>query len=173
MTSSRKKILSAESIQKRVKELGREINHDFQGKELLVIGILNGAFIFLADLVRQIDIPLQIDFIRVASYGSSSESCQTIKFTKDVEIPIENQEILLVEDIIDTGRTMAWLQEHFQQQTSGNIHICALINKKERRHQKIKIDYSGFDIPKGFLVGYGLDFAEQFRHYQDIFHLEE
>ena len=171
--NNRKKILSAESIQKRVKELGREISRDFQGKELLVIGILNGAFIFLADLVRQIDIPLQIDFIRVASYGSSTDSSQTIKFSKDIEIPIETQEILLVEDIIDTGRTMAWLKEYFQKRTSGNIHICALIDKKERRLEKIKIDYKGFDVPKGFLVGYGLDFAEQFRNYQDIFHLDK
>lgn len=171
--NNRKKIISAESIQKRVKELGREISRDFQGKELLVIGILNGAFIFLADLVRQIDIPLQIDFIRVASYGSSTDSSQAIKFSKDIEIPIENQEILLVEDIIDTGRTMAWLKEYFQKRTSGNIHICALIDKKERRLEKIKIDYTGFDVPKGFLVGYGLDFAEQFRNYQDIFHLDK
>ena len=171
--NNRKKIISAESIQKRVKELGREISRDFQGKELLVIGILNGAFIFLADLVRQIDIPLQIDFIRVASYGSSTDSSQTIKFSKDIEIPIETQEILLVEDIIDTGRTMAWLKEYFQKRTSGKKHICALNDKKERRQEKITIDYKGFDVPKGFLVGYGLDFAEQFRNYQDIFHLDK
>jgi len=165
--------ISRAEIDAAVDRLSAEIARDYREKTPVFIGVLKGAFIFLADLVRQIDIPLQIDFIRVASYGSSTDSSQTIQFTKDTEIPIKNQEILLVEDIIDTGRTVAWLQEYFGKQTSGNIHICALIDKKERRHEKIKIDYTGFDIPKGFLVGYGLDFAEQFRHYQDIFHLDQ
>lgn len=170
---SRTKIISAEAIHQRVGELGRKISHDFKGKKLLVVGILNGAFIFLADLVRQIEIPLQIDFIRVTSYGSAATSSETITFSKDIEIPIQDQEILLVEDIIDSGRTMAWLKEYFQEKTSGNIHICALIDKKERREKEIQINYLGFETSKGFLVGYGLDFAEQFRHHQDIYHLED
>ncbi|MBC8318863.1 MAG: hypoxanthine phosphoribosyltransferase [Desulfobulbaceae bacterium] len=166
------KVISAEAIQQRIGELGTEISRDFKGKKLLVIGILNGAFIFLADLVRQIDLPIQIDFVRVASYGASTTSSKSISFSKDIEIPIQNQEILLVEDIIDTGRTITWLKDYFQDKTSGNIHVCALIDKKERREQEILINYSGFQVPDGFLVGYGLDFAEQFRHLQDIYHLE-
>jgi hypoxanthine phosphoribosyltransferase len=171
--TSRAIILTAEDIRKRVAELGSQISKDFRRKELLVIGVLNGAFIFTADLVRKIDIPLQIDFIRVSSYGTATTSSKTITLTKKNEIPLSNQDILLVEDIVDTGRTTAWLQKYLQQQTSGKVYICTLIDKKERREKDITIDYTGFHILKGFLVGYGLDFAEKFRHYPDVFHLEE
>jgi hypoxanthine phosphoribosyltransferase len=169
----RKKVISAEKIRRRVDRMGLEISGDFKGKKLLIVGILNGAFIFLADLVRQINLPFQIDFIRVASYGSETISSETIMFTKDIEIPIVDQEILLVEDIIDTGRTMYWLTEYFRQKTSGNVHVCTLLDKQERREAEIDITYSGFEVPKGFLVGYGLDFAEQYRHLPDIYHLED
>lgn len=166
-------VLSDADISKRVKELGMEISRNFRKKELLVIGVLNGAFIFTADLVRRISIPVKIDFIRVASYGNETSPSPNISLTKKNEIPIASQDILLVEDIVDTGRTTAWLKEYFQKQTSGSISICALIDKKERREKEITIDYTGFQIPRGFLIGYGLDYAEEFRHYPDIYHLED
>ena len=171
--TSRNTILTAEDISTRITQLGRQISKDFYGKKLLVVGVLNGAFIFTADLVRQIDIPLKIDFVRVASYGNATSSSNSITITKENEIPITNQDILIVEDIVDTGRTTAWLKKYFKNQTSGNIYICSLIDKTERREKEVKIDYIGFHIPKGFLVGYGLDFAEQFSHHPDIYQLAE
>jgi hypoxanthine phosphoribosyltransferase len=166
-------ILTGKEISTRVGELGREITRDFHNKELLVIGVLNGAFIFTADLVRQIDLPLKIDFIRVSSYGDKTSSSNTITLTKKNEIPIANQHILLVEDIVDTGRTTSWLRDYFQKQTSGDISICALIDKKERREKEVKINYTGFHIPCGFLVGYGLDFAERYRNCREIYDLKQ
>ncbi len=169
--SHKKLVLSQEQIKKRVAELGRQITKDFQQKDLLIIGVLNGAFVFMADLIRLIDLPMQIDFLRVASYGAKS-TAGTINFTKDIELPITGKTILLVEDIIDTGRTISFLKDHFQQQGAENVFICTLIDKKERRLVDVAADYSGFDIAEGFLVGYGLDFAEQYRYLPEIFHLE-
>ncbi len=171
MMSTKKMILSRDEIAKRVIELGKQITRDFADDELLLVGVLNGAFIFTADLARAIDLSLQIDFIRVTSYGSKSTPDKSITFTKDIELDISGKQILLVEDIIDTGRTISYLKKYFQQQGARNVHICTLIDKKERREVDIEADYSGFEIAQGFLVGYGLDYAEQYRHLADIFHL--
>ena len=169
--SQKKLVLSHEQIQKRVAELGNEITRDFQQADLLIIGVLNGAFIFMADLVRKIDLPLQVDFIRVASYGAKSTS-GSIKFVKDIELPCAGKTILLVEDIVDTGRTISFLKDHFKQHGAEKVCICTLIDKKERRAVEVTADYIGFDVAEGFLVGYGLDFAEQHRQFPDVFHLE-
>lgn len=168
----KKIVLSRQEIANRVRELGQMITRDFAHDELLLIGVLNGAFIFTADLARAIDLPLQVDFIRVASYGSGSSSSGTITFTKDVERPVVGKKIVLVEDIIDTGRTIARLQQHFLQSGAAGVHICALIDKKERREVAVHPDYAGFAVAEGFLVGYGLDFAEQYRNLPDVYHLE-
>lgn len=168
-----KTILSEDVLQRRVAELGARISRDYAGGELVLIGVLNGAFIFMADLARAIRLSgLQLDFIRVASYGNSSESSGTITLSKDVELDLSGKHVLLVEDIIDTGRTMAWLVDAFKQKNTASVRICTLINKAERREVDLQPDYTGFDIADGFLVGYGLDYAEEYRHLPEVAHLE-
>ncbi len=164
-------VLTRQQIQEKVKELGQRISQDFNRENLIVVGVLNGAFIFTADLVRAIDLPLQVDFIRVASYGSGKSSSGTITLTKDIERPVQGEKILLVEDIVDTGLTIHRLKQHFLQHGAASVHICALIDKRERRELDEKIDYIGFEVAEGFLVGYGLDFAEQYRNLPDVYHL--
>ncbi len=165
-------IISKESIQKRVHELAEQISTDYAGKNLVMVGVLNGAFIFLADLSRAVTVPHEIDFIRVASYGASAASSGKISLTKDVELDLTGKHILLIEDIVDTGTTLAWLSEQFTRKQAESVRICALINKKERRTTEIIVDYLGFTLESGFLVGYGLDYAEQHRHLPEIYNLE-
>lgn len=164
-------VLPAEDIRRRIMELGRRISEDYAGQELVLVGILNGAFIFLADLTRAIEIPHQIDFIRVASYGQGSSSSGAVQLRKDVELPLENKAVLLVEDIIDTGVTLRWLLDYFRERRVRSVGICALIDKTERRQVPLTADYVGFQVPQGFLVGYGLDYAERHRHYPAVYHL--
>jgi len=171
MTEQKDLILDSTAIQDRVKQLGKAISREYAGKPLVVIGVLKGAFIFMADLVRTIEIPLVTDFIQVSSYGSSDTSSGTITLTKKPTTPLVGADILLVEDIIDSGLTMKWLINHFTNQQAASVKICALIDKAERREVEIAIDYLGFEIPKGFLVGYGLDYNEQHRHLPGVFHL--
>lgn len=170
--SDRKLVISREQIRARVGELAARISADYTGKDLVMVGILNGAFIFLADLVRSITIPLQIDFIRVASYGSRDIPSGTISLTKDIELDIRDKHVLLVEDIIDTGSTLAWLTEKFKDNKAASLRICTLIDKKERRQSDVEVDYIGFSLENGFLVGYGLDYAEQYRYLPEIYTLQ-
>ncbi|MFA7346295.1 MAG: hypoxanthine phosphoribosyltransferase [Desulfurivibrionaceae bacterium] len=165
----KQEVVSRQDIARRVKELGQAIARDYAGRRLIMIGILNGAFIFLADLVREIDLPLEIDFIRVSSYGSSTCSSGAIQCTKDTELDLAGKDILLVEDIVDTGRTLARLKELFAARKAESVRICALIDKKERREVEVAVDYAGFEVSEGFLVGYGLDHAEQHRQYPAIY----
>jgi hypoxanthine phosphoribosyltransferase len=167
----KEEVVSRQDIARRVKELGQAIARDYAGRQLIMIGILNGAFIFLADLVREIDLPLEIDFIRVSSYGSSTCSSGAIQCTKDTELDLAGKDILLVEDIVDTGRTLARLKELFAARKAESVRICALIDKKERREVEVAVDYAGFEVAEGFLVGYGLDHAEQHRQYPAIYKL--
>jgi len=164
-------VISEADIQKRVKMLGAAISADYADKPLVLICILNGAFIFMADLARQITPPVEIDFVRVSSYGGNTYSSGTIAFTKDIELDITGKDVLLVEDIVDTGRTLARLKEIFSARKPRSLKICTLINKTERRETEVEIDYFGFAIDHGFLVGYGLDYAEQHRHYPEVYHL--
>ena len=167
----KKLVISEAAIQKRVKELGMAISNDYADKSLVMIGILNGAFIFMADLARRISLPVEIDFVRVSSYGDHTYSSGAISFTKDIELDITGKDVLLVEDIVDTGHTIARLKEIFAERKPGSLKICTLIDKTERRESELEIDYYGFSIDHGFLVGYGLDYAEQHRHYPEIHHL--
>ncbi len=162
-------IVSKEEIQKRVKELGKQISKDYKEKKLVVIGILKGAFVFMADLIREISIPLQIDFVRLASYGNLMQSSGEVRITKDIELNIEDKDVLVVEDIVDTGLTLQYLEEVLKLHKPASVKICCLIDKKERRRVPISVDYVGFDIPRGFLVGYGLDFEENYRELPGIF----
>lgn len=165
-------VISGQDIKKRIQELGLEISAESL-PDLLVVGILKGAFVFTADLIRSISIPLEVDFIRVASYGADTCSCGEIKLSKDLETSVRGKNVLLVEDIVDTGKTLAWLKEHLRERGAISIKTCTLIDKLERREKEVGIDYYGFRLEKGFLVGYGLDYAEQYRHLPDIYYLKD
>ncbi len=174
MKELKKKILySKEVIDRRVKELADAISRDLEGKEVVLVGVLKGAFIFLADLARYLKISHTVDFVRLASYGSGSVSSGNITLSKDIETDIEGKEVVIVEDIIDTGITMAFLRERLEKRSPASIRICALIDKEYRREIVIHVDYAGFAVDKGFVVGYGLDFDEKFRCLPDIYVIEE
>lgn len=168
----REPVISTEQILQRVQELGRQITEEYAGKRLVLLGVLNGAFIFAADLCRAIDLDLEVDFIRVASYGAATVSSGTIRLIKEPGIDLAGKEVLLVEDIVDTGTTMAWLRDHFRTSQAQSVRICALIDKKERRKVVVDVDYVGFDLDRGFLVGYGLDYAERYRNLKAIYSLD-
>ena len=169
----KKLILSKEAIATRVQELGATITEESAGSDLLVIGALNGAFIFMADLVREIKLNVQVDFVRVASYGMSTQSSGEIRFLKDVELDIRDRDILVVEDIVDTGLTLASLHKYLHNRGAKSVRTCALIDKKERREVDVRIEYAGFEVNEGFLVGYGLDYCEKYRQLEEVFHLIE
>lgn len=168
---NREIILDALSIQERIRQLGRAISRDYADGNLLVIGVLKGAFVFMADLIRAIDLPLVTDFIQVSSYGEGASSSGEIILRSRPTIDVQGYDVLLVEDIVDSGLTVQWLMNHLALQGAKSVKVCALIDKAERRAHPVKIDYSGFSIPEGFLVGYGLDFNEQYRHLPAIYHL--
>ena len=170
--SEKELVITQADIAQRVKELGTEITLDYKGAQLMVVGILNGAFIFMADLVREIKLEMEIDFIRVASYGMGTTS-GTLRFTKDIELEIKGKDILVVDDIIDTGRTLSHLEQSLKDRGARSVHFCALIDKKERREVEVAVDYVGFEIETGFLVGYGLDCREQHRQYPAVYHLKD
>ncbi len=160
-------------IQKRVKELADQISGDYTGRELIVIGILKGAFIFMADLIRAMSIPCRIDFVRVASYGAGSESSGKVVMTKDIETSIKGRDILIVEDIIDTGLTLKYLVEWLKERNPHSLKVCAFLDKRKRRKVSFEADYVGFTIDDGFLVGYGLDFSEHYRFLPEIYVIKQ
>jgi hypoxanthine phosphoribosyltransferase len=170
--TDREIILDALSIQDRIVQLGDAISRDYATGNLLVIGVLKGAFVFMADLIRAINIPLVIDFIQVSSYGKCTSSSGDIILRSKPTIALQGYDVLLVEDIIDSGLTMQWLIGYLADQGANSVKICTLIDKAERRTHSVPIDYCGFLIPEGFLVGYGLDFKEQYRNLPVICHLK-
>jgi hypoxanthine phosphoribosyltransferase len=161
-------LISRQQIQSKVKDLARQISSDYAGREPIMIGILNGVVFFFAELVMSLTIPSKIDFIRASSYGSGRASSGEIKMVKDVEIPLRGQDVIVVEDIVDTGLTLSYLVENLKSRDPASVKICALIDKAERREKEVAIDYFGFRVQEGFLVGYGLDYAEQYRYLPDI-----
>ncbi len=167
----KERLFSSREIQKRVRELAQTLSKDYKGRDLVLVGVLNGAFIFLADLVKRMTIPVQIDFVRLSSYGSGSESQGRIKVVKPTEFPLIGKSVLIVEDIIDTGLTLDFLCRSLKEQHPESIRICTLVDKSERRKLPVPIDYVGFSVPSGFIVGYGLDFNEQFRQLPAIYRL--
>ena len=174
MKELKKRILyPREIIAGRVKGLAEEISHDLEGKEVVIIGVLKGAFIILADLTRCMKIPYVVDFVRLASYGSGSVSSGTITLSKDIETDIEGKEVVIVEDIVDTGITIAFLRKRLEEKKPNSVRICTLIDKKQRRQISIDVASVGFDLDEGFVVGYGLDFDERFRCLPDIYVIEE
>lgn len=163
-------VISRQEIAARVQALGRQIS-EASGPDLLLVVVLKGAFVFAADLIRAISIPLEVDFIRVASYGSGTCSVGEISLGKDLEAPVVGRNLLLVEDIVDTGQTLVWLRQHLRERGAASIRTCALIDKRERRAAEVAIDFAGFQLNNGFLVGYGLDHAEQYRQLPEIYRL--
>lgn len=169
----KKRVLySQEIIRQRVQELADILSREYEGKDVVFVGVLKGAFIFLADLVRCMTIPHHIDFIRVASYGSGTVSSGKITITKDIEGSIEGKDVLIVEDIIDTGITLASLKGILDERKPKSLKICALVDKTARREVEIDADYVGFTMEDGFVVGYGLDCDEQFRSMPEIYVIE-
>ena len=162
-------LFSHDEIQKRVREIASQISKDYAGRELVIIGILKGAFIFMADLVREISVPCKFDFVRVASYGASSESSGKVVMTKDIETSIKGRNILIVEDIVDTGLTLQYLVNWLKERSPNSLKICVFLDKRKRRKVSFEADYVGFTIDDGFVVGYGLDFNEQFRFLPDVY----
>ena len=158
-----KPFLATAKIQEKVKELGARISADYEGKNLVVVPILKGAFMFASDLVRAISIPLSVDFVMASSY-EHTDSTGEVKLHCDLRDSIKGRDILLVEDIVDTGLTLNYIRETFMQREPASIKICGLLNKQERRVVDIKIDYTGFDIPNLFVVGYGLDYENRYRN---------
>jgi hypoxanthine phosphoribosyltransferase len=165
-------LFSAEQIGRRVREIGAQIERDYQGKELVLLGVLKGSFLFISDLARSIDLPLSVDFIGLSSYGEATESSGVVKITSDVSKPIENKHVVIVEDIVDTGLTLSYLQKILGERHPKTLRTACLLSKPSRRKVDVTVDYIGFTIEDRFVVGYGLDFAEQYRNLPHIAVLE-
>jgi len=159
-----KVLISQEEIAKKVKELGERITKDYQGKNLLCVCILKGSFMFTADLIREIKLPLEIDFMAVSSYGSSTKSSGIVKIIKDLDRSVEGKHVLIIEDIIDSGLTLQYLYSNLFNRKAESVKICSFLDKKERRVVDILPDYIGYEIPDEFVIGYGLDFAGKYRN---------
>lgn len=157
-------LYDAEQIQHKVKELGERLSRDYQDRNPLVICILKGAFIFMADLVKAMDIPLEIDFMAVSSYGSSTKSSGVVKIVKDLDTPVEGRDVLIVEDIIDSGLTLSYLIDVLERRNAKSVTIATLFDKPAGRTVDLEADYVGFSLPDAFVVGYGLDYAEKYRN---------
>jgi hypoxanthine phosphoribosyltransferase len=157
-------LVPEEDLQRRVRELGEEISRDYQGKDLFLVGVLKGAVFFLSDLMRAIDVPCEVDFMAVASYGSSTDSSGVVRILKDLDATIEGRDVLIVEDIIDSGLTLSYLLRTLKARDPRSLEVCALLTKPERRKVDLPIRYTGFEIPNKFAIGYGLDHAERYRN---------
>ena len=164
----REVLFTSGEVQQRVKELATEITSDYEGDEPILIGVLNGAVFFFVDLVRNMGVPTKIDFIRAASYGSGMVSKGEIALTKDVEIKVKGEHVIIVEDIVDTGLTLSHIVDHLKKKGAKSCKICVLIDKSERRKKEVSLDYCGFRLKGGFVVGYGLDYGERYRYLTDI-----
>ena len=152
------------SLQARVAELGAEITADYRDRDLLLIGVLKGAIFFMADLMRQIDLPCEVDFMAISSYGAGVDSSGVVRILKDLDMPIENRNVVIVEDIIDSGLTLSYLLRNLEARQPASLEICALLTKPDRRENAVPCRYVGFEIPNRFVIGYGLDFAERYRN---------
>jgi len=166
-------ILEEQKISERINSLGKEVSKDYQGKDLVLIGILKGSVMFMADLAKRIDIPCSMDFMAVSSYGTSTKTSGVVRILKDLDFQIEGKDILIVEDIIDTGITLKFLLENLYARKPRSIEIICLLNKEERRKVQIPVKYIGFNVPDFFLVGFGLDYAEKYRNLPYIGVLKE
>lgn len=166
-------LIPREKLEEIVSNLGKRITEDYRGKELVLVGVLKGGFIFLADLARKIDMEVKIDFISVSSYGNSTESSGVVRIIKDIESDVSGKHVLLVEDLIDTGLTLQYLKDLFNTKGCASVKIAAIMDKPDRRKVDLKVDYVGIEIPDEFVVGYGLDYAEKYRNLPEVYIIRE
>ena len=166
-------LISADELQRKVSELGAEISRDYVSKDLVMVGVLRGAVVFIADLLRQLTVPCEIDFMAVSSYGSSRDSSGVVRILKDLDDSITGRHVLIVEDIVDSGLTLNYLMRNLQARDPASLEVCSLLTKPERRRVEIPIKYTGFEIPNEFVVGYGLDFAQRYRNLDHVALLPE
>ena len=157
-------LIGEEALQSRISELGAEISADYEGRDLLLVGVLKGAVFFMADLMRRLTVPCEIDFMAISSYGAATNSSGVVRILKDLDINIAGRDILVVEDIIDSGLTLSYLMRNLESREPASLEICALLTKPERREIDVPVKYVGFEIPNRFVIGYGLDFAERYRN---------
>ena len=157
-------LIDEERLQARIRELGRELSEDYAGRELLLVGVLKGAVFFMADLMRSLTVPCEIDFMAISSYGASTDSSGVVRILKDLDINIENRHVLVVEDIIDSGLTLSYLMRNLRARKPASLEVVTLLTKPERREIDVPVRYVGFEIPNKFVIGYGLDFAERYRN---------
>ncbi len=156
-------LIQESDLAQRVRELAEEISRDYAGRRPLLVACLKGAFVFLADLVRHLRVPVEIDFVRLASYGSGTESCGRVAITKDLETDPQGRDVIVVDDIVDTGETLCYLIHTLRARSPASLRVCALLDKPARRRRAVRVDYLGFTIPDRFVVGYGLDCGEKYR----------
>jgi hypoxanthine phosphoribosyltransferase len=161
-------ILSTAELRRLVFDLARQIEADYQGRDLVLIGVLKGSFVFLSDLIRELQLPVRVDFVQASSYGNGTESSGQIRLSKGIGLDIRRQDVLVVEDIVDTGLTVRWIIDYLESLQPRSVAVCALINKPGRREVDVPIAYAGYVAGDGFLVGYGLDYAEQYRQLPEI-----
>ncbi len=164
-------VISKDDIEKSVIRIAQKISNDYKDRELVIIGVLKGAFIFLADITRNLTIPVKIDFVQASSYGSGTSSSGTIILKKDIEVDIKGKDVLIIEDIVDTGITLSYLIDHLKSFGAKTVRLCTFIDKHERRKTNVKVDYACHIVKEGFLVGYGLDYGEQYRELPEVYHL--
>ena len=157
-------LIEEDALQSRIRELGAEVSADYTGRELLLVGVLKGAVFFMADLMRGLSIPCEIDFMAFSSYGDSTDSSGVVRILKDLDINIEGRDVLVVEDIIDSGLTLSYLMRNLEAREPASLEICALLTKPDRRENDVDVRWVGFEIPNRFVIGYGLDFAERYRN---------
>ncbi|MCD6289755.1 MAG: hypoxanthine phosphoribosyltransferase [Anaerolineae bacterium] len=157
-------LISEQELHARIAELGKQISHDYKGRPLLLVAVLKGSVLFMADLMRAISIPHSIDFMATSSYGGNTESSGVVRILKDLDEPIEGKDVLIVEDIIDTGRTLDYLLRILGERHPASLRVCALLDKRERREVNVPVHYVGFVIPNEFVIGYGLDYAQVYRN---------
>jgi hypoxanthine phosphoribosyltransferase len=166
-------LVSAEDLERRVADLGAEISRDYEGRDLVMIGVLKGAVLFLGDLMRELTVPCEIDFMAVSSYGSATDSSGVVRILKDLDSSIDGRDVLLVEDIVDSGLTLHYLLKNLRARNPASLEVCALLTKPERRRIELPIRYVGFEIPNRFAIGYGLDHAQRYRNLRYVAVLDE
>jgi len=157
-------LIEADALRARVAELGEEISAHYEGRDLLLVGVLKGAVFFMADLMRKLTIPCEVDFMAISSYGASTDSSGVVRILKDLDINIEGRDVLVVEDIIDSGLTLSYLMRNLESREPATLEVCALLTKPDRREIEVPVRYVGFEIPNRFVIGYGLDFGERYRN---------
>lgn len=172
MSSQPQVLITQDEIRQSVVKLASAIRRDYKGKQPLLIGILKGSFVFMADLVRELGLPVEIDFVKLSSYGSGTETSGKVKIVQGLKTPIKDRDVLVVEDIVDTGLTVSFLMKYLQKKKPASLKLCALTDKPSRHEVPLAIDYLGFTVPNKFIVGYGIDWNEKFRHLRDICYLD-